>query len=121
MKKNNSPSLEESNIIDTSTELEKECNLKVKEDRIIEIEKKENKKIDMVHIVFRNQNFDDIKIEINKSIDKYVSDLINKIFEKLKKNLNNYIIRLFFKGRPLKNEEIIENLRNVIKFNFYFL
>ena len=70
-----------------------------------------NKNNKIINLIFRNQLSVDITLEINKSKIKTVSDIIDLLFTKIKQQKSAKSIRLFFRGRPLKNEEKIKNLR----------
>ena len=73
-------------------------------------QKTDNKNQNKMTIIFRNQLSDDISIEFNTSKIKKISDLTDLLLVKLKKKKSPSSIRLFFKGRPLKNEEEIKTL-----------
>lgn len=64
-------------------------------------------------LIFRNQLSNDITISIDKSTIITISDLINLLLSKLKASKTESLIRLFFKGRPLKKEEKIEDISNL--------
>ena len=63
-------------------------------------------------LIFRNQLSNDITISIDKSKIITISDLINILLSKLKVSKTETLIRFFFKGRPLKKEEKIEDISN---------
>ena len=81
-----------------------------KESEIDKVNKNKNNKT--IKLIFRNQLSNDTTIEINKLKIKTISDIIDLLFNEIKQNKSNCTIRLFFKGKPLKNEEKIKNLRN---------
>ena len=70
-----------------------------------------NKNNKIINLIFRNQLSVDITLEINKSKMKTISDVIDLLFTKIKQQKSAESIRLFFRGRPLKTEEKIKNLR----------
>lgn len=70
-----------------------------------------NKNNKIINLIFRNQLSDDITLEINKSKIKTISDIIDLLFTEIKQQKSAKHIRLFFRGRPLKTEEKIKNLR----------
>lgn len=61
----------------------------------------------LLNLIFRNQLSNDIYLSIDKSKITTIGDIINLLLDKLKVSKSESIIRLFFKGRPLKNEEKI--------------
>lgn len=66
----------------------------------------------IINLIFRNQLSVDIKLEINKSKTKTITDIIDLLFSEINQQKSKKSIRLFFRGKPLKNEEKIKNLRN---------
>ena len=79
------------------------------ENRVIINHNNKNNKI--INLIFRNQLSVDITLEINKSKIKTISDIIDLLFAEIKQQKSAKSIRLFFRGKPLKNEEKIKNLR----------
>ena len=65
-----------------------------------------------LYLIFRNQLSDDITLEIDKTKIITITDIINLLLSKLNRSKTEKIIRLFFKGRPLKNEEKINDISN---------
>ena len=65
----------------------------------------------IINLIFRNQLSVDIKLEINKSKTKTITDIIDLLFSEIDQQKSKKSIRLFFRGKPLKNEEKIKNLR----------
>lgn len=65
----------------------------------------------IINLIFRNQLSVDIKLEINKSKTKTITDIIDLLFSEINQQKSKKSIRLFFRGKPLKNEEKIKNLR----------
>jgi len=65
-----------------------------------------------IELIFRNQMSEDIKINFEKGISLQISDIKRTLLKKLKLDENNEI-KLFFKGRPLKNEENIDKLSKI--------
>ena len=65
-----------------------------------------------IQLIFRNQLSEDIKLNIHKSKVLTISDLSNLLLTKLKllKPTTDGLIKFFFKGRPLKPEEKINDL-----------
>ena len=61
-------------------------------------------------LIFRNQLSKDISITIDKSRIITISDIIDILLSKLKVSKSESLIRLFFKGRPLKKEEKIQDI-----------
>ena len=69
-------------------------------------------------LIFRNQLSSDTILKINKSniSSLKISDITNLLLSKLNKSPLEFYIRLFFKGRPLKQEEKIKDLgKQIIK------
>lgn len=66
----------------------------------------------ILNLIFRNQLSNDISLSIDKSKITTIEDITNLLLEKLKVSKSESIIRLFFKGRPLKNIERINDIRN---------
>ena len=69
------------------------------------------KDADEIHLIFRNQFSKDTILLIDKTKIKTIGDMINLLLQKLNISSEDKYIRLFFKGRPLYNEEIIESIR----------
>ena len=63
-----------------------------------------------LNLIFRNQLSHDISLLIDKSEIITISNVIDLLLSKLNISKSENIIRLFFKGRPLKNEEMIKDL-----------
>ncbi len=61
-------------------------------------------------LIFRNQLSNDISLIIDKSKIITINDVIDVLLKRLKVSKSESIIRLFFKGRPLQNDEKIENI-----------
>ena len=61
-------------------------------------------------LIFRNQLSNDITLMIDKSKIITINDVIDLLLKRLKVSKSESIIRLFFKGRPLQNDEKIENI-----------
>lgn len=74
--------------------------------KILNIPKNANE----IYLIFRNQLSKDTILLIDKNKIKTVGDIINLLLEKLKISSEDKYIRLFFKGRPLHNDEFIEKL-----------
>ena len=66
-----------------------------------------------VELVFRNQMSEDTKINFSKGLALNVSDIKKTLLKTLKLDENNNDIKLFFKGRPLKNEENLDSLSKI--------
>ena len=66
-----------------------------------------------VELVFRNQMSEDTKIHFSKGLALNVSDIKKTLLKTLKLDENNNDIKLFFKGRPLKNEENLDSLSKI--------
>ena len=66
-----------------------------------------------VELVFRNQMSEDTKINFSKGLELNVSDIKKTLLKTLKLDENNNDIKLFFKGRPLKNEENLDSLSKI--------
>ena len=71
-----------------------------------------------IHLIFRNQFSKDTILLIDKTKVTKIIDIINLLLQKLEISQKNKYVRLFFKGRPLKAEESIENIR---KLNLYLI
>ena len=69
-----------------------------------------------IYLIFRNQISKDTNILIDKTKIKTVGDIINILLEKLKISQEDKYIRLFFKGRPLKEDE---NISDISKYIYY--
>ena len=70
-----------------------------------------------ITLLFRNQSSKDTTINIDLTKIISVSNLSDELLSKLGKSKTESSIRLFFKGRPLKNEEKIKDLgKKIIKF-----
>lgn len=67
-----------------------------------------------IHLVFRNQNNEDITLSIDKNINK-IDIIKEKIYTKLSIPKKDNEIRLFFKGRPLNDSTELSSLRTNIK------
>jgi len=61
-------------------------------------------------LIFRNQLSNDLILSIDITKIITISDIINLLLLKLKVSKSENIIRLFFKGRPLKNDEKIVDI-----------
>ena len=72
------------------------------------------KKPNKLYLIFRNQISKDTILLINKTKIKTIGDLINLLLEELKISPEDKYIRLFFKGRPLKTEENLEDISNYL-------
>ena len=64
----------------------------------------------IISLIFRNQLSNDITLLIDKSKIITISDIIEILLSKLNVSQSDNIIRLFFKGRPLKTEEKINDI-----------
>jgi hypothetical protein len=64
----------------------------------------------IISLIFRNQLSNDITLLIDKSKIITISDIIDILLSKLNVSQSDNIIRLFFKGRPLKTEEKINDI-----------
>ena len=97
---------EEESLKDTSLDI------KDSKQNIIEKYLPLNSKINsnILTLIFRNQLSSDITLSIDKSKIMAISDIINILLEKLKVSKSENIIKLFFKGRPLKTDEKIEDI-----------
>ena len=95
---------EDSRLVDDITELnESKINI--------------NNNIKEVTLIFRNQSSKDTTLNIDLKKIITVSNLSDELLLKLGKSKIESYIRLFFKGRPLKNEEKIKDLgKQIIKF-----
>ena len=71
----------------------------------------DNKKY--VELVFRNQMSEDTILNFSKGISLHISDIKKTLLKKLNLDENNNDIKLFFKGRPLKNEENLDSLSKI--------
>ena len=70
-----------------------------------------------ITVIFRNQSSKDTTLNIDLTKILSVSNLCDELLLKLGKSKIESNIRLFFKGRPLKNEEKIKDLgKQIIKF-----
>ena len=70
-----------------------------------------------ITLIFRNQSSKDTKLNIDLTKIISVSNLCDELITKLGKSKVDSNMRLFFKGRPLKNEEKIKDLgKKIIKF-----
>lgn len=67
-----------------------------------------------IHLIFRNQNNEDITLSFDESINS-IEIIKEKLYETLNILKNDSIIRLFFKGRPLNDSTDISSLRTHIK------
>ena len=56
---------------------------------------------------------EDTKINFSKGLALNVSDIKKTLLKTLKLDENNNDIKLFFKGRPLKNEENLDSLSKI--------
>ena len=61
-------------------------------------------------LIFRNQLSNDISLSIDQTKITTIGDIINLLLEKLKVSKSESIIKLFFKGRPLKDDEKINDI-----------
>ena len=61
-------------------------------------------------LIFRNQLSNDLTLFIDITKIITISDIINLLLLKLKISKSESVIRLFFKGRPLKNDEKIVDI-----------
>ena len=66
-----------------------------------------------VELVFRNQMSEDTILNFSKGISLHISDIKKTLLKKLNLDENNNDIKLFFKGRPLKNEENLDSLSKI--------
>ena len=64
----------------------------------------------ILSLIFRNQLSNDITISFDKTKIITIEDIINILLSKLKVSKTESVIRLFFKGRPLHNDEKIEDI-----------
>ena len=71
----------------------------------------DNKKY--VELVFRNQMSEDTILTFSKGISLNISEIKKALLKTLKLDENNNDIKLFFKGRPLKNEENLDSLSKI--------
>ena len=76
--------------------------------------KKPKNETQIIHLVFRNQNNEDITLSFDKSINN-IESIKEKIYTKLDIPKKDNIIRLFFKGRPLNDSTDLSSLRTNIK------
>ena len=100
------PSINMETLEVKNTEEKKETN-----NNALNIPKNKNE----IYLIFRNQLSKDNILLIDKTKIKTIGDIINILFQKLQISPEDKYIRLFFKGRPLNQEESIENIR---KLNF---
>ena len=108
--------VEESSLKDTTLEVkESDHNNSQVNNSYLPLDSKINSNI--LNLIFRNQLSNDICLSIDKTKIITIGDIINLLLEKLKVSKSESIIRLFFKGRPLKNEENIKDLGKVIIIN----
>ena len=86
---------------------------------------KENRKKDYksnndeITLIFRNQLSSDTLLKFNQSkiSTLKISDITEKLLSTLNKSKSDSYVRLFFKGRPLKEEEKIKDLcKKIIKY-----
>lgn len=75
--------------------------------------KNQNDNNDNIELIFRNQMSEDTKINFPKGNSFHVSDIKVKLLKTLKLDEKNNDIKLFFNGRPLKNEEYIESISKI--------
>ena len=61
-------------------------------------------------LIFRNQLSNDLTLSIDITKIITISDIINLLLLNLKISKSESVIRLFFKGRPLKNDEKIVDI-----------
>ena len=61
-------------------------------------------------LIFRNQLSNDLTLFIDITKIITISDIINLLLLNLKISKSESVIRLFFKGRPLKNDEKIVDI-----------
>jgi hypothetical protein len=71
----------------------------------------DNKKY--VELVFRNKMSEDTILTFSKGISLNISEIKKALLKTLKLDENNTDIKLFFKGRPLKNEENLDSLSKI--------
>ena len=87
---------------------------------IKENRKKDNKSNnDEITLIFRNQLSNDTLLKFNQSkiSTLKISDITEKLLSTLNKSKSDSYVRLFFKGRPLKEEEKIKDLcKQIIKY-----
>ena len=89
-------------------------NMKLKEEKSLNNSVKntfDNKKY--VELVFRNQMSEDTILNFSKGISLHISDIKKTLLKKLNLDENNNDIKLFIKGRPLKNEENLDSLSKI--------
>ena len=75
-----------------------------------------------ITLIFRNQLSSDTILKFNKSKlpTLKISDIVELLFSKLNISKSESNIRLFFKGRPLKQEEHIRDLcKQIINLRIY--
>ena len=79
-----------------------------------------NQNQNIINIIFRNQKSEDILIPYDKQKLTSISILKTELLHKLKTDKDDNL-RLFFKGRPLKEETDISSLstNNSIIYIFY--
>ena len=65
-----------------------------------------------ISLIFRNQLSSDTLIKLSKTkLSSFnISDIVDILFLKLNKSKQDSYIRLFFKGRPLNQEEKMKDL-----------
>jgi hypothetical protein len=84
-----------------------------------EKKKKETKtKDDEISLIFRNQLSNDTTLKFKKSSLSLlkISDITERLLSQLNKSKTDSYIRLFFKGRPLKESEKMKDLcKKIIK------
>ena len=98
--------VEESSLKDTTLEVKEfDNNNSQVNNSYLPLDSKINSNI--LNLIFRNQLSNDICLSIDKTKIITIGDIINLLLEKLKVSKSESVIRLFFKGRPLKNEEKI--------------
>lgn len=114
----NSEEITNKNKIILSTDKNKYTNLSQNEK--VSLSKNNDQKSNKITLIFRNQLSEDILIEVKLSKIKTISELIDLLFIKTKKKKNENTIRLFFKGRPLKQNEEIKNISNKILIIIFY-
>jgi hypothetical protein len=101
--------IEESSIKDTTLEVkETEQNNSGINKTYLPLDSKINS--NELILIFRNQLSNDISLSIDKAKITTIGDIINLLLEKLKVSKSESIIKLFFKGRPLKDDERINDI-----------
>lgn len=107
--KNHNKLIEESPLKNTTLDLKESThNNSQMNNTYLPLESQANSNI--LTLIFRNQLSKDISISIDKSKIITISDIINILLSKLKVSKTESLIRLFFKGRPLKKDEKIEDI-----------